>query len=78
MRNLTEKSLIAIGDNLRHLEGLDISDCDGIKGDYLIHLRKCQKLNILLLKGLKLKDADFIFTDYLKTLKTLSIASKTF
>jgi hypothetical protein len=76
LKNITEKSIVAIGENLRFLEGLDISNCDGIKGDYLISLKNCQGLNILLLKGLKLKDNDLVFTDYLRSLKTLSIASK--
>jgi hypothetical protein len=75
MKNITEKSIVAISENLKYLEGLDISFCDGIKGDYLVNLKKCQALNILLLKGIKLKDSDFVFTEYLANLKTLSIAS---
>jgi hypothetical protein len=76
LKNITEKSIISIGERLRYLEGLDISNCDGIKGDFLVNLKNCQRLNILLLKGLKLKDSDLVFTDYLRNLKTLSIASK--
>ncbi len=75
MLNLTERSVIAIGSYLKFLEGLDLSDNINIKGEFLVYLKTCSKLNRLLVNGIKLKDNDMIFTDYLNKLKTLSFSN---
>jgi len=41
LKKITEKSIMAIG-KLKHLEILNVSDCDNIKTDHLIYLKECK------------------------------------
>lgn len=76
LKLITEKSIKSIGQHLKALEGLDISENNNIKGDCLVSLQNCRKLNRLILNGIKLTDNNLIFTDYLGEIQTLSITSK--
>jgi hypothetical protein len=72
---LTEKSLMNIGSGLINLEGLDLSENINIKGEFLIYLKVCTKINTLLLSGIKLIDNDLKILDYLHLIKTLVISN---
>jgi hypothetical protein len=76
LKLITEKSIKSIGQHLKALEGLDISENNNIKGDSLVSLQNCRKLNRLILNGIKLTDNNLVFTDYLGEMQTLSITSK--
>jgi hypothetical protein len=76
LKKITEKSILAIG-RLKHLEMLNISDCDNIKTDHLIYLKNCS-LKTLCANNLKLTDSDLQIVNYLNDLQYLSIESKNF
>jgi hypothetical protein len=71
LKSITEKSIIAIS-KLKNLECLNITQCDLIKCDYLIHLKHC-KLKILFANGLKITDIDMKFLNYLNDIYHIAI-----
>jgi hypothetical protein len=74
LKKITEKSIMAIG-KLKHLEILNVSDCDNIKTDHLIYLKEC-KLKTLSVNNIRLTDADLQVLNYLNDIEYLSIESK--
>lgn len=73
--NITEKTVKCIGGNLKEIEGLDLTGTGVIKGDCLIALQSCVKINRLFLDGIVISDRDLTLLYYLPLLKSLSIRS---
>ena len=72
LSSITEKSIISIS-KLKHLESLNVSQCNLIKCDYLTYLKN-SKLKIFYGNDINITDSDLQFVIYLVNLNNLSIS----